>query len=300
MPPAEPAKSSFTLVLDESCNSTAKVIAVGGLLALTRDLPGIVQQWHALKTELGLTAQDELKYTMDGNHPTRLQLDAAGWTQAQRVRAMLEWLAAQPVILLADVVYDWRDGDRARVEELYVHALRWCLRRAANQLPLDPPPSTELHTVLVDMPNPAHSVTDEDATGLLRSLEPQLATAAFALYQNCYLQPERFPGGNTAPSLADLGFRPELHASHARHSDLLQIADLVVGCTRELGVYYLRQPSTPAGGRRDWREQNFLLIAGKFRSNWDGAILSYGLDFFPSSQTLRERAEALLGGRQSA
>jgi hypothetical protein len=230
---------------------------------------------------MGLAAGDELKYAIDDDHPSRARLDAAGWSRDKRLPFLLEWIATQPVILVADTVHDWRDGDTAQVKDLYVHALGWCIRRAANHVEIDLGGPAGPHTVLVDMPNPALGIDLQDQTGLLRTLEDSPGKAAFKLYQDRYLNPESFPSGGVGSPLVELGFQSELHASHARHSDLLQIADLVAGCVRELFGRYLSssvdEGSTFQGG---WREENFLRIAGAFRRNAQGEVLRNGLDVF--------------------
>ncbi len=272
-------RSPLTVVLDESW--TGKVITVGGFLAADDDLLALAQGWRELKVRMELTAQDELKYAIDDDHPSRQRLDAAGWRRAERLPVLLEWAATQPVLLIADTVHDWRDGDTAQVKDLYVHVLGWCIRRAANHVEFDLGDRAGPHTVLVDMPNPVHGVVTQDQTGLLRTLRDSLATAAFALYQDRYLNPESFPSGATGSPLVELGFRPELHASHARHSDLLQIADLVAGCVRELCAGYLNSGVDEGDAFQGrWREENFLRIAGAFRSNARGEVLRNGLDVF--------------------
>jgi hypothetical protein len=170
---------------------------------------------------MGLDPRDELKYAIYEDHPSYARLEQGDWPRSRRLPAMLAWLTEQPVLLLADTVHDWRPGDRAHVKDLYVHALGWCLRRAANYVEFDLGAPTGPHSVLVDMPNGVHRVSDDNRTWLLRSLGNSLATAAFALYQSRYLDPEPFPSGDGS-ALAALGFQPELHAAHAKHSDLLQ------------------------------------------------------------------------------
>jgi hypothetical protein len=206
---------------------------------------------------------------------------------------MLAWLTEQPVLLLADTVHDWRPGDRAHVKDLYVHALGWCLRRAANYVEFDPGAPTGPHTVPVDMPNGVHWVSDDNRTWLLRSLGNSLATAAFALYQSRYLDPEPFPSGDGS-ALAALGFQPELHAAHAKHSDLLRVADLVAGCVSDLCAFHLQHGSTDAS---TWRKDHFQLIAGRFRRHADGRVIGFGLDAFDpdgADPQLREYLERLV------
>jgi hypothetical protein len=282
------------MVLDESVRQQAKVITVGGFLAPTAALPEMAEGWRALKASMGLGPKDELKYAIYQDHPSYLRLEQGGWPRSRRLAAMLEWLTDQPVLLLADTVHDWRrPGDRAHVKDLYVHALGWCVRRAANHVEFDLRAPAGPHAVLVDMPNGVHRVSDDNRTWLLRSLGNSLATAAFALYQSRYLDPEPFPSGDGS-ALASVGFQPELHAAHAKHSDLLQVADLVAGCVSDLCAARLQHGPADAS---TWREDHFQLIAGQFRRHTDGRVISFGLDAFDpdgADPQLRDYLESLV------
>jgi hypothetical protein len=185
--------ASLTVVLDESW--TGEVITVGGFLAADDDLLAVAEGWRELKIQMGLTAQDELKYAIDEDHTSRQRLDAAGWQRAERLPVLLDWVAIQPVLMIADTVHDWRDGDTAQVQHLYVHALGWCIRRAANHVQFDLGGPAGPHTVLVDMPNPAHGIVPQDQTGLLRTLKDSLGTAAFALTRIATSTRRPFPAG---------------------------------------------------------------------------------------------------------
>jgi hypothetical protein len=96
----------------------------------------MAEGWRALKASMGLDPKDELKYAIHEDHPSYARLEQDGWPRSRRLPAMLAWLTEQPVLLVADTVHDWRPGDRAHVKDLYVHALGWCLRRAASRATL--------------------------------------------------------------------------------------------------------------------------------------------------------------------
>jgi hypothetical protein len=272
-------EDAHTVVLDESYRLAS--ITVGGFLAATADLPGLAASWRALKVEMGLTASDELKYQISEQHPARAKLDAAGWNQARRVPKILNWIADQPITLLADTLVDWRSSKTARIQELYFNAFDWCLRHAANHVQYDLGSPSGPHTVLVDMPDTAKGVDEANLTALLRQLQDDAGTAAFAHYQQRYLEPQSWPSGLAGKPLAELGFQSELHASHAKHSDLLQIADVVVGCVNDLCSFNLDGFDKENLPTPDYQEANFLVIGCKFRKSLAGQLSGYGIGIFP-------------------
>jgi hypothetical protein len=91
-----------------------------------------------------------------------------------------------------------------------------------------------------------------------------------------------------------LGFQPELHAAHAKHSDLLQVADLVAGCVSDLCAFRLQHGPADVS---TWRENHFQLIAGQFRRHANGGVIGFGLDAFDpdgADPELREYLESLV------
>jgi hypothetical protein len=143
--------------------------------------------------------------------------------------------------------------------------------------------------VLVDMPGNSDGVHNGDQTALLRMLQDNRGTAAFAHYRSRYLEPESWPGGLSGESLGSLGFHSELHSSHARHSDILQIADVVAGCVNDLCEFNLQGYSARGAlPSPDYQESNFLIIANRFRSSQQGKVVGYGLDVFPSNDEATE------------
>lgn len=285
---------SRVLVLDESLRGN--VIAVGGYVVTADRLGEIVETWRALKREtLGIDPTMELKYTMPDHHPTRRLLDGTSWNHSRRVPAMLDVIAGLDVRLLVDVLVDVRAEKRP--EQWYLDGLGWCLRRQANEVDddVDGP-----HWAIVDMPPQAGELDAAGVSERLREMHEHVGTAAFDHYQRLYLEPEDFGWGRVAQPLRAFGFAPTLVAAHARHCDLLQIADIVVGsasdfvsnCIRAVNAGMLIG-SLPAEG---WREENMRRIGPKFRRG-PAQVCGYGFDVFPPHATgvaeVRERFEAL-------
>jgi hypothetical protein len=86
-----------------------------------------------------------------------------------------------------------------------------------------------------------------------------------------------------------LGFHSELRASHARHSDLLQIADVVAGCVNDFCEFNLQAYSNVGAlPSPDYQESNLLLIAERFRMSREGVVTGYGFDVFPDDDAAAE------------
>jgi hypothetical protein len=286
------ASRSRVLVLDESLRGN--VIAVGGYITTAYRLTPIVRAWRALKREVfGIDPRMELKYTMDDRHATRVALDAAGWNHARRVPAMLDVVAAMDIIIVVDVLVDIRTG--VRPDQFYLDALGWCVRREANDVGAD---VDGPHWAIVDMPPQSGELDAVGVSDRLRSMHQHVGTAAFDFYQRLFLEPQRFGWGQPAGRpLRDLGFAPTLVAAHARHSDLLQVADVVVGTVRDF-VSRCIAGADPLGRlpAEGWREDNVRRIGSKFRRG-AGRVCGYGFDAFPPEANgvpeIRARLETL-------
>lgn len=281
---------SRVLVLDESLRGN--VIAVGGFIVTADRMTDVVTAWRALKRDVfEIDPSLELKYTMVDRHPARIALDAAGWNQARRVPAMLNAVAAMDVAVLVDVLVDVRTD--VRVDQLYLDALGWCVRRAANHVGTD---VDGPHWVIADMPPQAGELDAEGVSDRLRELHAHVGTAAFDHYQRLYHQPQPLGPGREGPPLRELGFAPTLLAAHARHADLLQVADVVVGTVRDLVSRCVADAD--ARGRlpmASWREENFRIIGGRLRRG--PRVIGYGFDVFPPDgpgvPAIRDRVERL-------
>ncbi len=129
-------------------------------------------------------------------------------------------------------------------------------------------------------------------------MHEHVGTAAFDHYQRLYLEPQDFGWGRPpGEPLRELGFAPTLVAAHARHSDLLQIADVVVGSVRDLVSTCISsveaEETLPDEGYCD---ANVRRIGARFRRGYD-RVLGYGFDVFPPDGTgvpaIRQRFEGL-------
>jgi hypothetical protein len=282
---------SRVLVLDESLRRN--VIAVGGYIVAADRLPDVVHAWRALKSDVfGIDPRFELKYTMDEAHPARRHLDGAGWIQSQRVPAMLDAIAAMDLLLIVDVLVDVRTD--VRPDQLYLDALGWCLRRAANEAGGD---TEGPHWVIADMPPQAGELDAEGVSDRLRAMHEHVGTAAFDHYQRLYLEPQPLGWFRQGQPLREIGFAPTLLAAHARHSDLLQVADVVAGTARDFvstciaGVERVGQLQAEG-----YCEENVRRIGAKFRRG-QGRVMGYGFGLFPPDgvgvPATRERFEGL-------
>lgn len=271
---------SWILVLDES--QRGDVLAIGGFLTRARELSHVLDTWRALKrTRLGIDETLEIKFTMPPAHPTRQALEARGIGRADLCPILLESVRSMNLLLLADVVFPV--VDELSPWSLYVDGLKWCIRRLANHVEMNERESAEgPHWVLADMPPPPGEI--ERMPARLQDLYRNAGTAPFDVYQRLFWDPEDFgPERAAGTRLKDLQFAPTLVAAHARHADLLQIADVVAGCVAEFSEHNLRnmnswgQLSGPT-----YREENLSIIGGTFRRG-PSRVKGFGFDFFPEA-----------------
>jgi hypothetical protein len=283
MPPAytpEKGMVSSALLLDES--SLGNVLTVAGFIAPASRLGEIANSWRDLKeSTFGIDPGFELKYTFDPGHPCRIALDDRGWPHAERVPAMLDRVRDLGVILLADTMVDKRAETEPR--DFYLDGLKWCCRRFAYEVG----EGSGSHSVIVDMPSPPESMDGREVGQRLKDLWFDVGVAAFENYQRWYQEEEEFGEGRVDAPLRDFGFAPMLAASHAKHSDLLQIADVVAGSVRDLCWYNFKNASGGTLESATWREENFARIAPSFRRGGEG-MTRYGFDILPKPHATRD------------
>lgn len=256
------ARESQALLLDESMQDD--VLTVGGYIVPVARLEDVIDGWRDLKEHtFGIDPHLELKYSLPGDHPARDALEANGWTHAKRVSEMLRRIAKLDVTVLADTLIHARKGGGP--VDFYPRALAWCARRLANQVGQVGGP----HLVICDMP-PDPSESSELYGG---------KAAAFDRYEELYWKPEKFEK-RTAPSLRSRRFVSTLLAAHAKHTDLLQVADVITGCIRKFCHYNLKKASgqgklPPVG----YPDENMQIIASNLRRG--PRVKGYGFDVFP-------------------
>jgi hypothetical protein len=124
--------NSYYLHLDESIKGD--LIAVGGFICGTDDLVTTNQAWLAMRERMGLTADEPLKWNYSQNNAVRKRIELDGWTRRERRGLMIETIRQVPITLLADVIYDDRNGRRPPLD-FYKDALDWLICVSATSLP---------------------------------------------------------------------------------------------------------------------------------------------------------------------
>lgn len=126
------------LCVDESEQGT--ILGVGGFYASLGHLSGIEAAWRKMKVEnLGLDADDELKWNLPEDHPTRIKLDAAGKGGRTRNEVMIDTLTSLPLTFLCVVMRDIRASwwqeliGRRSVRDFYCEGLRYALQRFGDE-----------------------------------------------------------------------------------------------------------------------------------------------------------------------
>lgn len=287
MPRQDAVHQSWMLVLDESIRGD--MMTVGGFFAPYESLQVVTESWRTLKREtFGLRADAELKHSMAPDHPTRAELDANGWTQQERMPEMIAAISNLNVAIVADTILDLRPQEGRHAQDYYLDALAWCIRRLANHVSMCLGSAAGPHAVLVDMPPQAPAAQRrEGLSDHVQELYKRPSTASFDKYYRMFNEPEEF-GQRTAPALGDIGFLPGLNASHARHNDLLQVADVIAGTVRDFCHHNLSR-STQRGElpRRSYEDTNFYTLAGLLHRSRSGDAEAYGFDVFPPRHLAR-------------
>lgn len=282
--------ASLVCHLDESMPEDGSLVAIAGFIADSTALQHLADGWRSLKTDtFNIAADAELKYTMGEKHTARKFLDEKGWSQAQRVPAMLKAVRDFGLTIVADAIYPVKDGLSPRA--LYLDGLSWCIRRHMNHVGREEGP----HWVVIDYPPEPGDL--EGAGERIKELYASVRTAAFDRYARLYWEPEEIEGREPAAPLRERGFAPELIAGHARHSELLQIADVIAGCIRDFSHYNLINAGDYGElPTRTWRDDNLALIAPSIRRSKEGSVRGWGFDLFPESHPARDAIIDRVGG----
>jgi hypothetical protein len=222
------------LYLDES--EQGAFLGVGGFYADLSHVSQMEAAWRQMKVnDLGLDADDELKWNLPEGHPTRRKLDASGRGGRQRNEAMIDTLTSLPLTFVCAVMRDTRSPGWQRItgprsaRDFYCEGLRYVLQRFGE----------EAHTRAGN--EPCLCVVDRPE-GLTRINLPWSSTrwlehglkAAHEMYRNVMGQgPGRGPQGEVRP-LRQARFASGLLVGHASHDDFLQMADCVSGAVTSL------------------------------------------------------------------
>lgn len=272
-------RDGWVLYIDES--ERENLLTVGGFMARVAELGGIASAWRDLKTDtFNVPADAELKYTYGKREQARKLLDKAGWTQAKRVPKMLELIASMDsAVLISNTMVDMRGKNEPK--DYYIDTLFWCIRVFANHVNgcLGKPPGP--HMVVIDYPPAPTSFAQRFVSPrVLDAYDIETTTAAFIGYQKRYWEPEPY-NFKTAPAYRDLDFTPGLTAAHAKHDELLQVADVVAGCVNDFLSYNYLKWSDGSLPKVAYQDDNFRVLIPSFhRKGWRVAP-SHGFGIFP-------------------
>lgn len=272
--------TSFVLHLDESYRSD--LIAVGGFICASENLRAVEEAWLAIRREMGLTSDEPLKWNMSESSAARRRLDAAGWRNRERRKRMIDAIRAAPIILLADVIYDDRDGRRPPLD-FYKEALDWLLLRFRNFITDLVPIPAGPHFVVLDQPSPAPPARPTPLDPRYAWLEDR-QTIWYRVYRHAYEEGWRFPyaSHSRVHSLRADNFYPSAVISHAKFDPLLEVADAVAGLAFDFAFYNLHRATAAGLPDMKWQDEQFMRVARKFRARPSGDILNWGFALFPS------------------
>lgn len=280
---------SYSLWLDESVRG--EVLTVGGVMLRAADEVRGVEAWRGLKQRMGLETFDELKHALSEKHRSRARLDVAGWTQKERVPAMLEMIASQPVLGIVATRVDDREWDgRPHPTDFYVDALMWCAVRFCNAMYRDGRATRGPHRVTVDYPTQPDDLENRQVSWRLRELYATSPdTAAFHRYERAWHSPTSTMASWTVPALRRGDLASSLAATHAKHCDLLQMADVVAGTTNEFVAWNLSEADGQSLPRWSYRDTNFHQLRPVVRRSPGGGLRGYGFGLFPGTTSAEQQ-----------
>ncbi len=225
----------FAMFLDES--EQGRFLGIGGYMVKLAELGSIEQSWHQMKRNMGLEPDDEVKWNLPRNHPTRKKLESRGRKTKKLNENMIDCIAQLDISVCVVVMIEkrssswWRTliGRKPNIRDFYCEGLRYLLQRLGETL---------IESKIVSLPS--FCIVDKPE-GIKQGQRPipgkslkwlQMGPKApFELYRQVIRDgPGEGPKRLGNRPLRDLGCHSGLLVSHASHNDLLQIADCIVGC----------------------------------------------------------------------
>ncbi len=222
------------LYVDES--EQDPFLGVGGFYANLAHLPQIEAAWRDMKVEdLGLDPDDELKWNLPEDHPTRKKLDASGKGGRRPNEAMIDTLTSQPVTFVCVVMRDNRKPGWPQIvkkrsaRDFYCEGLKYVLQRFGEEAHTRS--GDEPWLCVVDRPEGLKKIGLHWRSTQWLEHGPK---AAHELYRKVMAEgPGRGPQGDVRP-LRQARFASGLFVGHASHDDLLQMADCISGAVTSL------------------------------------------------------------------
>jgi len=224
--------SSLSVWVDES--EKGDILVVAGVLAAWDAVPRVVENWRTLKASLGLPPEAEIKWNLPSGHPTRQALDRGGRTTRDLCIEATDFVAGQnDLSCIAIVMLDqrnipfWREWlwSKASVRDFYCEGLKYLIQRVAEEVV---EVGHQACVVVCDTPElgtkPFESGTIKRGIGAMESTYAKWYQSGVGVGPG-----KQYHEG----PLADIGFHPSVLIGDATYHDMLQIADVVAGVTRE-------------------------------------------------------------------
>lgn len=227
---------------------------------------------------MGIEENEPLKWNFGQTSKVRRRIEESGWTNRERRRLVLEAIRELPITLLADVLYDVREEERSPLD-FYRYALDWLVLRFRNYITdLNPRPAGP-HFVVLDKPSPTSAIRGDWIDYRYQWLKDR-EQIWHVHYQQAYLDGFRFPG-RRVPPLSEAGFYPSALVSHAKFNPMLEIADAVAGLALDFVDYNLHRAEADRLPDIDWKDEQLIRVARKFRARATGDIYRWGFAVFP-------------------
>lgn len=283
----------YALFVDES--EQGRYLGVGGFYAPLSILPQLEETWLSLKSKFHLDRDDEIKWTLPEKHPSREKLEQHGHKTIDLHEFAVDLIAKNDNLTLVVCVMvekrgpGWRTVLRRRVtpKDFYCEGLKYVLQRFQEEALLRKSNFAESgpHIVIVDAPGlPKTKANLQTLKRLTRAIRPE-RDAPLRLYRELLTE-----GAGDGPQklgncpLRDLNFHSGLLFSHAIHHDLLQVSDVIIGCTTSWINDTARQTCS------DWLTARVKQLSPRFRQ----PMFGNGLVIWPWQNILWQVLQASL------
>jgi hypothetical protein len=251
--------SQLSVWVDES--EKGDMLVVAGVLVNFEVVPCIIRDWRQMKSGLGLLGDAEVKWNLPSKHPTRQALEQQGkrtkdlCDEAANFVARRDDLTCAAVVMLEqrrDLRFWKKIWPKASVRDFYCEGLKYLIQRAAEEVV-----EAKLQGCVVICDTPELGKKPFDRGTIRRG-----PGAVEQTYRDWY-----YSGVGVGPGkrdhegpLAKIGFHPSVLTGDATYHDMLQIADVIAGLTREwVDAVRAKRPSS-------WEVDLFKVVSVHFRS----------------------------------
>jgi hypothetical protein len=249
---------SLSVWVDES--EKGNMLVVAGVMADWAVVPNIVDSWRGVKAKLGLPRDAEIKWNLPSEHPTRQVLVQKRRKTKELCMKAIDFIADRDDLsCIAIVMLEqrrnllfWRKlWSKASVRDFYCEGMKYLIQRAAEEVV-----EAKLLSCVVVCDTPQLGAKTFTSGAIRRGRQ-----AIEDAYKDWYLRgvdvgPGREHHGG---SLEDIGFHPSVLIGNATYHDMLQIADVVAGVTREW------VDAVRANRSSSWEVNRFKAVSARFR-----------------------------------